>query len=49
MHKPFLSPRNDLVFRLLFGDARDTSILTAWSYPNCRRTTGRGCGTGSGS
>ena len=28
MHKPFLSPRNDLVFRLLFGDARDTSILT---------------------
>jgi predicted transposase/invertase (TIGR01784 family) len=30
MRKPFLSPRNDLVFKLLFGDARDTSILTAF-------------------
>jgi predicted transposase/invertase (TIGR01784 family) len=28
MLKPFLSPRNDVVFKLLFGDARDTSLLT---------------------
>ncbi|GHU30382.1 hypothetical protein AGMMS50256_17220 [Betaproteobacteria bacterium] len=28
--RSFLSPRNDLVFKLLFGDARDTSILTAF-------------------
>lgn len=30
MHKPVLSPRNDLVFKLLFGDEKDTSILTAF-------------------
>lgn len=30
MRKPVLSPRNDLVFKLLFGDARDTTILTAF-------------------
>jgi hypothetical protein len=29
MTKPFLSSRDDAVFRMLFGDARDTSILTA--------------------
>jgi predicted transposase/invertase (TIGR01784 family) len=28
MKKPFLSPRNDAVFKMLFGDARDTSLLT---------------------
>ncbi|MCL2162039.1 MAG: Rpn family recombination-promoting nuclease/putative transposase [Betaproteobacteria bacterium] len=27
MSCPFLSPRNDLVFKLLFGDARNTDIL----------------------
>ncbi|MDR0716774.1 MAG: Rpn family recombination-promoting nuclease/putative transposase [Azoarcus sp.] len=27
MTKPFLSPRNDAVFKMLFGDARDTSLL----------------------
>ncbi|GHT95312.1 hypothetical protein AGMMS49545_18060 [Betaproteobacteria bacterium] len=30
MRKPVLSPRNDLVFKLLFGDEKDTSILTAF-------------------
>ena len=28
MPRPFLSPRNDLVFKLLFGDARNTGPLT---------------------
>jgi predicted transposase/invertase (TIGR01784 family) len=28
MPRPFLSPRNDLVFKLLFGDARNTAPLT---------------------
>ncbi|MCL1861187.1 MAG: Rpn family recombination-promoting nuclease/putative transposase [Proteobacteria bacterium] len=28
MSRPFLSPRNDLVFKLLFGDAKDTGPLT---------------------
>ncbi|MDR0635015.1 MAG: Rpn family recombination-promoting nuclease/putative transposase, partial [Azoarcus sp.] len=28
MDKPFLSPRNDLVFKLLFGDANDTTLIT---------------------
>ncbi|MDR1935815.1 MAG: Rpn family recombination-promoting nuclease/putative transposase [Candidatus Accumulibacter sp.] len=28
MRKPVLSPRNDFVFKRLFGDARDTSLLT---------------------
>jgi predicted transposase/invertase (TIGR01784 family) len=28
MTRPFLSPRNDAVFKMLFGDARDTSLLT---------------------
>jgi predicted transposase/invertase (TIGR01784 family) len=28
MPKPYLSPRNGLVFKRLFGNARDTSILT---------------------
>jgi predicted transposase/invertase (TIGR01784 family) len=28
MKKPFLSPRNDAVFKMLFGDAQDTSLLT---------------------
>jgi predicted transposase/invertase (TIGR01784 family) len=27
MKKPLLSPRNDLVFKLIFGDAKDTSLL----------------------
>ncbi|MDR2637468.1 MAG: Rpn family recombination-promoting nuclease/putative transposase [Zoogloeaceae bacterium] len=30
MKKPFLSPRNDLVFKRLFGDPRDTSLLTGF-------------------
>jgi predicted transposase/invertase (TIGR01784 family) len=30
MKKPFLSPRNDLVFKLIFGDAKDTSLLTGF-------------------
>ena len=30
MTKPFLSPRNDAVFKMLFGDAQDTSLLTAF-------------------
>jgi predicted transposase/invertase (TIGR01784 family) len=30
LRKPILSPCNDLVFKLLFGDTRDTSILTAF-------------------
>jgi predicted transposase/invertase (TIGR01784 family) len=28
MSRPFLSPRNDLVFKMLFGDARNTGPLT---------------------
>jgi predicted transposase/invertase (TIGR01784 family) len=28
--KPFLSPRNDFVFKRLFGDSNDTGILTAF-------------------
>jgi predicted transposase/invertase (TIGR01784 family) len=30
MRKPFLSPRNDVIFKMLFGDGRDTDILTAF-------------------
>jgi predicted transposase/invertase (TIGR01784 family) len=30
MKKPFLSPRNDAVFKMLFGDTQDTSLLTAF-------------------
>ncbi|MDR1463574.1 MAG: Rpn family recombination-promoting nuclease/putative transposase, partial [Azoarcus sp.] len=30
MHRPFLSPRNDIVFKMLFGDARNVDILTAF-------------------
>ena len=30
MRNPVLSPRNDIVFKLIFGDAQDTSILTAF-------------------
>ena len=28
MNKPFLSPRNDAVFKMLFGDGRDIDLLT---------------------
>jgi len=28
MNKPFLSPRNDAVFKMLFGDGRDVELLT---------------------
>ncbi|MDR1935432.1 MAG: Rpn family recombination-promoting nuclease/putative transposase, partial [Candidatus Accumulibacter sp.] len=30
MRKPVLSPRNDFVFKRLFGDVRDTSLLTGF-------------------
>jgi predicted transposase/invertase (TIGR01784 family) len=28
MNKPFLSPRNDIIFKMLFGDERDIDLLT---------------------
>ncbi|GHT81143.1 hypothetical protein AGMMS49960_05020 [Betaproteobacteria bacterium] len=28
MNSPFLSPRNDAIFKMLFGDGKDTDILT---------------------